>query len=337
MIGKLSIKNFKSIKGLELNCKKINLFIGEPNTGKSNILEALGLLSWCGYQGGNLKEYVRFQDTQDLFYDGLLDRPVEIEIDRLKVEIKFKDERFSFYVTPLKEGGKIGEKETICSLDYSGMSIAAIRKTTSLKEAGAIKFYRFKKRDKFPEKSSSFLQPLHGSNMFAVVMANKKLRKTMSGFFRDFGLNLMLKPKEKTFEVQKQTEDLVISYPYILTSDTLQRIIFHVIAMESNKDSTLVFEEPESRAFPYYTKYLGEKIAFDKTNQYFIATHNPYLLLSILEKAKKDSVNVFITYFRDFSTNVKCLTDKQISELMSGDPFFNLDSFIDEEEKHDNR
>ncbi len=330
MIDKLSIKNFKSIKDLEIDCKKINLFIGEPNTGKSNILEALGLLSWCGYpRGGNLRGYVRFQDTQDFFYDGLLDLPVEIEIDRLKVEIIFKDEIFSFYVTPLKEDDRIGEKETICSLDYSGMSIDSSWKTTPLKEAELIKFYRFKKQDNFPDKHSSVLMPLHGSNMFAVVMANRKLRKTMSGFFKNSGLDLVLKPREKTFEVQKRTEDLVISHPYVVTSDTLQRIIFHVIAMESNKDSTLVFEEPESRAFPYYTKYLGEKIAFDKTNQYFIATHNPYLLLSILEKARKDSVNVFITYFRDYQTKVKCLTGKQISELRSYDPFFNLDSFIE--------
>lgn len=45
MIDKLSIKNFKSIKSLSTDCKRINLFIGEPNSGKSNIREALGLLS----------------------------------------------------------------------------------------------------------------------------------------------------------------------------------------------------------------------------------------------------------------------------------------------------
>ncbi|MHA1431833.1 MAG: hypothetical protein ACTSRV_15795 [Candidatus Freyarchaeota archaeon] len=50
----------------------------------------------------------------------------------------------------------------------------------------------------------------------------------------------------------------------------------------------LVFEEPEAHAFPYYTKFLAEKIALDTSNQYFISTHNPYFLLSILEKAPKD-------------------------------------------------
>ncbi|HEX9956575.1 MAG TPA: AAA family ATPase, partial [Fibrella sp.] len=40
----VEIKNFKSIKDLRLDCKRVNIFIGKPNVGKSNILEALGLL-----------------------------------------------------------------------------------------------------------------------------------------------------------------------------------------------------------------------------------------------------------------------------------------------------
>ncbi|UFH52929.1 AAA family ATPase [Spirosoma sp. KNUC1025] len=40
----VEIKNFKSIKDLRLDCKRVNIFIGRPNVGKSNILEGLGLL-----------------------------------------------------------------------------------------------------------------------------------------------------------------------------------------------------------------------------------------------------------------------------------------------------
>ena len=85
MIDKLSIRNFKSIKELDLDCKRINLFIGEPNTGKSNILEALGLLSWCGYINTGLIEYVRFQGLDNLFYDGLLDKPIQIKIQNSEI------------------------------------------------------------------------------------------------------------------------------------------------------------------------------------------------------------------------------------------------------------
>jgi AAA15 family ATPase/GTPase len=45
MINLVNIKNFKSIKGITFCCKKLNVFIGELNSGKSNIIEALSLQS----------------------------------------------------------------------------------------------------------------------------------------------------------------------------------------------------------------------------------------------------------------------------------------------------
>lgn len=324
MIKKLSIKNFKSIKELDIECKKVNLFIGEPNAGKSNILESLGLLSWCGYMNTEIKEYVRFQGIQNLFYDDLFENIVEIEFEKvgktpIKLNIKFESNQFLFQFP-----GFSGV------FDYSNN---LKNKNIYPSIFNFIKFYRFIKQDKFPEPQASYLLPAHGNNMFSVVRGNKKFRETMSNFFKTFGFQLVLKPQEKTFEFQKQVDDEIIQYPYILLSDTIQRIIFYTIAIESNKDSTLIFEEPESHAFPYYTKYLGEKIGFDETNQYFIATHNPYLLMAILEKAKKDDVNVFVTYFKDYQTKLKSLSNDEISDLMNYDydPFFNLNHFIDEE------
>lgn len=41
-ISRLTIQSFKSIKELNIPCRRVNLFIGPPNTGKSNLLEALG-------------------------------------------------------------------------------------------------------------------------------------------------------------------------------------------------------------------------------------------------------------------------------------------------------
>lgn len=69
MIKNLSINNFKD---LNLRTKRINLFIGETNIGKSNILETLGLLIWCNYLSSDLIEYVRLHGIQNLFYNRLL-------------------------------------------------------------------------------------------------------------------------------------------------------------------------------------------------------------------------------------------------------------------------
>jgi len=49
-INQVKIENFKSIKSLKLECKRVNVFIGELNTGKSNIIEAIvGIPSLCYY------------------------------------------------------------------------------------------------------------------------------------------------------------------------------------------------------------------------------------------------------------------------------------------------
>ncbi len=332
MITKLSISNFKSIRQLDIDCKKINLFIGEPNTGKSNILEALALLSWCAHsETSPLSDYIRFQSVQNLFYDQLLDEEIKIFAsvgslskkrtllsDVLLLYVRFKHDRFELRSEP--------ESAPFATMNYQGNLHNAI----ACDQYGDIIFFRFRDLTKYDDTRPGGLKPPDGTNLFSVVFSSKALRETVAEFFRKYGLKLVLKPQEKAFELQRQTDDLVFAFPYDLASDTLRRIIFYTVAIASNKDSVLVFEEPESNAFPYYTKYLGERIALDETNQFFIATHNPYLLSAIIEKGRKEDVQVFVTYFKDYQTKVKPLTPDEVSELMEADPFFNLDRFVEE-------
>ena len=317
MITNLEIKNFKSIKQLNLNCKKINLFIGEPNSGKSNILETLSLFSFIKF--GNLEDFIRLESMNNLFSDENLDENILLKADSKILEINFKDDIFQgrCYDKELN-----GEEFFSFNFDYNSRGSRSM-----FRESLPVRFYRFSLKKVFYRKEAEFLLPPSGDNLLTLIRSHKNLRKAVADLFEPFGLRLAIRPQENKIEILKQHETDIIAYPYWLLSDTLQRIIFYSTAIDSNKESILVFEEPESHSFPYYTKFLGEKIAFDETNQYFIATHNPYLLLAILEKAKKDSVNVFVTYYKDYETKVKLLDDEQISELMNYDPFFNLDAF----------
>jgi AAA15 family ATPase/GTPase len=65
-IKHIEIQNFKSIKHCIIDgCKRINVFVGPPNVGKSNILEAMGLMS--NFQ--NLDEFkstIRYNDIFSL-------------------------------------------------------------------------------------------------------------------------------------------------------------------------------------------------------------------------------------------------------------------------------
>jgi AAA15 family ATPase/GTPase len=329
MIKNLEIENFKSIKHLKLDCKRINLFIGEPNTGKSNILETLGLLSHVYY--GDLKDFVRFETMSNLFYDGNLDDTIDLKVDENITLIDFHDGQFIGYDNlGIVAGGERTQRQVFI-YDYEGRRGHFFVRSEGYK---FLKFYKFEVKKAFPRQESEFLLPPSGDNLLTIILTRKELRKLVKQIFDAYELRVVLKPQERKIEVQKEIEDIIISYPYSLVSDTLQRIIFYLLAIETNKDSVLVFEEPEAHAFPFYTKYLAERIALDKNqNQYFISTHNPYLLLSILEKASKEEVGVFITYFEDYQTKVKPLSEKGKREILDAeiDAFFNLDRFLEED------
>ena len=324
MIERLDIKNFKSIKHLTLNCKRLNLFIGEPNTGKSNILEAIGLLSHAFH--GKIGSFVRFENMRDLFYDHNLENILEVRLDEgentYSLRIKFKD---GIFVGSHFEGN-IGH--VVFSYDYSGGDMGGRH---LVRELNFFKFYRFAVKKNFPDHRSEFLLPPDGNNLLSIILVNKKLRTLLKQLFDHFELRLVLEPEEGKIKVQKQLEDIIVSFPYSLVSDTLQRLVFYLTAIHSNQNSTLAFEEPEAHAFPYHTKYLAETIALDKNkNQYFISTHNPYFLLSMLEKTPKDDIGVFYTRLENYQTKVKALTEKNIEDVLEKgiDLFFNIERFL---------
>ena len=167
--------------------------------------------------------------------------------------------------------------------------------------------------------------PPDGRNLFSVVYVSKGMRDWLVDLYRPYGLSVVMKPHERIFELQKQQDGVVTAYPYAMSSDTLQLALFYHAAMNSNRDALLIFEEPEAHAFSHCTKHLGETIALGDTNQYFIATHNPYLLNAILEKAPKSDVAVFATYYRDSATQARLLTDEELSRLLDADPFLGLE------------
>lgn len=323
MITALDIKGFKSVKDIHLDCARINLFIGEPNTGKSNVLEALGFLSFCA-RGGNLHDYVRFDTVQHLFYDGIVDPGCW----SLKCTDKAGIEVIANYHKDRYEFSTQSAPKPFLLLDHAGN----VQHGSSFKaELAGIRFYRPKAFNKMDAQELGGLLPPDGRNLVAQVYSSKDLRRLVGDYFEGSGWLLVIKPHEHKFELQKQQEGVAIGLPFHMTSDTLQRMIFYSVAMESNKDSTLVFEEPESHAFPYYTKHLGERIALDENkNQYFIATHNPYLLTAIWEKSAAGDVAVFATYYRNYETRVKRLTPEDMTWLFEADPFLGVSHLVEE-------
>jgi len=163
-------------------------------------------------------------------------------------------------------------------------------------------------------------------------MSNQEFKELVSSVFKEKGFRLMIKPSENDINMAKDINDELYSYPYNSISETIQRIVFYMLAIESNKKAVLILDEPESNTFPMYTKQLAELIALDNSNQYFLATHDPYILGSLLSKSPSSEISVFITKMDNYETSVARIDKTKLSSILDQgmDIFFNLNKFLSE-------
>ena len=91
-IEELEISNFKSIKNIKLDCRRINVLIGKPNVGKSNILEALSLFSAPYEEPGKklLVDYIRYERLSNLFYFNERNNPVLVKTNLGFASLRFQ-------------------------------------------------------------------------------------------------------------------------------------------------------------------------------------------------------------------------------------------------------
>lgn len=328
MINNLIIRNFKSIKELEISCRKLNILIGEPNSGKSNIIEALALRSQNAIVQSLNPDIFRYNTLADLFYDFNIHNPIEVISENKKTILNYAiredgtpENQFHFYL----------DWETDKEHPYLISHEGKIMYASPLIQQTDTHLYEFKRLSRF---SYSFLPHLsvpYGENLPSLLLSNAEYKKWVSDFLKSKDLTLTLKPTENDILASKIINDEIYSYPYLSLSETLQRIIFYTMAIKSNKSSIILLDEPESNTFPFYTKSLAERIALDKTNQFFITTHNPYLLLSLIEKSNKTELNVCIVQMKNHQTVITSLKENQLSEVLdlNSDVFFNFDKILE--------
>ena len=337
-IKNIHIQNFKSIKDLKFNTNRVNVFIGEPNAGKSNILEALSFFSVNAMEN-NFRQMIRFKSTSNLFYDSVIDKPLSIKTNIRSFKLEYKKDEQSGSLGNIFFGVYYENEDDLKNLESHPNRIlnfemehnGTIRDSHGVfGKQTTVATYIYKRLDRFQRTYRDNLSSPFGSNIPELLISNSELKKMVSNFFRDKGYKINLKPEDSDMEIAKEEDEVIYSYPYITISETLQRIVFLMLAIETNKNFTLIFDEPESNTFPFYTKYIAERIARDKTNQYFITTHNPYLLMNLIEKTPTKELNVFVTTMKNYQTKANLLNKQQLKEaiVMQHDVFFNLDKFV---------
>jgi len=364
MITELEINNFKSIKHIKMDCKRINVLIGRPNVGKSNILEALALYTapYCDPDKKIFSDYIRYEKLSQLFYNEDRKKQVIVKSNLGFCALKYYGSTINAYdilitndfyilnemnkqapgannnmseverifneIVKNKNFHKSGTLDLFYSAIYGDEKMDR-NKFLNNKYNSPIKKYQFKPLTEHKNHFPLFLNPPFGDNLYTILENDKDLYKECNSFFRTYGLDLLINPSYEKLEVQKVIDGRVYPIPYSLSADTLQRYIFHLAAIETNTDSILLFEEPESHSFPAYISLLAEKIIENKTNQFFIATHSPDLLMTFMEQSSWDDVAIFIVNFENYETNIKALSNEELQSILDNgiDLFFNLRAF----------
>ncbi|MDZ7935563.1 MAG: AAA family ATPase [Emticicia sp.] len=325
IITHIKINNFKSIRYLELSeFRKINLFIGRPNVGKSNLLEALSLFNPSIFKSEirelpskKIKEFIRFENEPELFFEGEIKHRINININNLECSI-------------FKDNIRVLELDTNDNKYSNFVKGFFIEFHTNFNtKRPTIKSYCFKTSVKYQKDNNVYLTPPFGKNILQVIESLPNLKQTIINWFRQYNLKIASDSASHSLKVFKKiNDDEIFLIPYTSIADTLQRLIFYKTAIQSNENSVLVFEEPEAHSFPPYIVEFTQEVINSTSNQFFMATHSPIIVNDFLENARED-LSIFMVDFRDGQTVAKALSRDEINDVYryGVDLFFNNEAY----------
>lgn len=324
MIGTLEINRFKSINSLRFPAlRKINVFIGPPDTGKTNILDALRLLSCFGW-GVPLGPALRLSKEvgfEALFFHQFFTPPMTISFDGAHVtgELKGQDRHMEFRFS--------GDGRTYHASFESKTQVADFRRFRSYNYTDSQDWSYQSPADSLAE----LVAPPNGSNLIFVAKHNQRVYQCLMDLVAGMHMKVHFVPSHNTLRISEVREGEIVDYNLDLLSDSVKRLFFYSAILITARKSVLVLDEPDVHAFPPFPKRLGEQIAADSSNQFFITTHNPYLLSSIIEKTPRINLSVYVcSRGGDGSTQARPVSDSQLQEMLElgSDVFFNLKNFV---------
>ncbi len=322
-IKSVSVNNFKSVKSVTLSdCRRINVLIGRPNVGKSNILEALAMFDipyMVNSSNKSLKNLVRIENTADLFYNGMSSIPVEVAADG--------------YLLSISRGSNNGLSVDITNRGEISRYAFSPSLTLSTKKVPAalpdILAYFFPTHFVAESSPIGFLLPPAGANLMETVANLPELKANLATLFHGYGLKMMFDAGSQQIKAMRENGLDMFLVPFGSLADSLQRLIFYKAAIESNRGKVLCFEEPEAHTFPPYISNVVNDIIAAESNQFFITTHSPYVISSLLESAGND-LAVYVVDMDNNATVVKRLTENQLQEAYDNgmDMFYNIEAYL---------
>lgn len=320
-INHIEISNFKSIQDLKVeSCGKINIFVGLPNAGKSNILEALSLFSVIENQKNRaIKDFIRLgADVYHLFHEANITEPIEIKINDSSIKIN------------QRKGGQEFKNVDICKLKV-GHSEELYYEVIKQNTYPSIKLYKFNENSSKSVKyiSDELMQPF-GENIASVIFSDEKIRSFVIKIFENNHLKILFEKNSNEIKVFKEYQDgTVFTLPYQMVADTLQRLVFFKTLIMSNKNSILLLEEPEAHCFEPYILDFTNEVKYNKNNnQFFIVTHSDLIVQEFLrDEESKEQTQIYLVNNVEGKTQIKRLEKSHNEEVydLGMNVFFNFE------------
>lgn len=323
-IKRISIENFKSLEKVSIRgCKTFNLFIGRPNVGKSNIIEALSSMAipYLYSMNKTVEDVFRIEKGSALFYNGNISKAIDIDLGDYGIRIQNPTSKKVQLVARYLEGER-------------SLEIVDLKVKKGINEYPIFKPYSYKAHadvDWHTQVDMPFLCPWDGNNMMQVLMQNESIKQYFVDLLKEYGLQLTFDLAQQEVRILKPISDTSsFIIPYNALADSIKRLMFYKAAVDSNKDSVLMFEELEAHAYPPYISKIVQTIIQNPSNQYFITTHSPYVLNEFLEDTSLD-VAIHIVDYKDGRTVIKTLSAEEMGEVYDYgiDLFFNTEAFLD--------
>jgi AAA15 family ATPase/GTPase len=369
IINDIEIKNFKSIRHQKIEgCKRINVFVGPPNVGKSNILEGLGLFS-IDFDSKNFSDFVRMGKSTTLFFNGSIENSAQLILNKYyranakykkgQIHISLEEDRSNegfenldkwisegnISITDIKEkligNASFNVNEDVNQIEnYNGcpsLNVYDKLKKNDL-QIGPTKSdilkYEYKKNIQYDSRDASYLRQPYGENIFEIISTKDDLHKSITDILDSYGLNFLYDSELQEYKILKMVGSKFFTVPYFMTADTLRRLIFHKAAVMSNKKSVLLFEEPEANCYEPYIMEITNAIKNDKNeNQFFIVTHSQYVIDELMrDEESRNDTNIYLVGLENNETKVKLLSAEASKDAYQTglNLFFNYQSLWDE-------
>jgi len=321
MIKKLKVKNYKSLKNVELDLDKFNVLIGPNASGKTNLLDCLAFISEFaqGNVDGSLKgrggyEHVVFsgeKENIELFIDFVLNSVASkysisilkggIDEEELTIEDVGVIDR---HLNDIKKRVDTGELEKVGAGTWVPAIFYHSPKTREyLTSWRSYNFITSEMRKTYSAKRNLILDK-NGGNLAQVLLSLHNERPKIFDKIENMlkqaipQIDELLTPLTEGGDTYVAIREKGFDTPFdhFQVSDGTLRLLAYITAIASTEPKLVCFEEPENFIHPRLFELLVE-ILKKSDKQIILSTHSPYLVdwvepedVIIMEKEEKETV-----------------------------------------------